>query len=83
VDANGKAGVPLPEQRRRKILELIQEEGSAKVVVLRNLFSVTDPAIRQDLDKLEEDGHVVRHHGGALKIYGRHTNLQGIQGDFG
>lgn len=55
----------LPEQRRRKILELIQEEGSAKVAVLKELFSVTEPTIRQDLDKLEEEGYVVRQHGGA------------------
>ena len=55
----------LPEQRRRKILELIQEEGSAKVATLKELFSVTEPTIRQDLDKLEEEGYVVRQHGGA------------------
>lgn len=55
----------LPDQRRRKILELIQEEGSAKVAALKELFSVTEPTIRQDLDKLEEEGYVVRQHGGA------------------
>ncbi len=56
----------LPEQRRRKILDLIQEEGHAKVADLKELFSVTEPTIRQDLDKLEEDGFVVRRHGGAF-----------------
>ncbi|MDR3211932.1 MAG: DeoR/GlpR family DNA-binding transcription regulator [Planctomycetota bacterium] len=56
----------LAEQRRRKILELIQEEGSAKVSYLKTLFSVTEPTIRQDLDRLELDGHVVRRHGGAF-----------------
>lgn len=56
----------LPEQRRRKILELIQEEGSAKVAYLKDVFSVTEPTIRQDLDKLEEEGYVVRRHGGAF-----------------
>lgn len=56
----------LPEQRRRKILELLQEEGSAKVAYLKDLFSVTEPTIRQDLDKLEEEGHLVRSHGGAF-----------------
>ncbi|MCD8138291.1 MAG: DeoR/GlpR family DNA-binding transcription regulator [Planctomycetaceae bacterium] len=55
----------LPDQRRRKILELIQEEGSAKVSHLKELFKVTEPTIRQDLDKLEEEGFVVRQHGGA------------------
>lgn len=56
----------LPEQRRRKILELLQEEGSAKVAYLKELFSVTEPTIRQDLDKLEEEGFLVRSHGGAF-----------------
>lgn len=55
----------LSEQRRQKILELIQEEGSAKVAHLKELFAVTEPTIRQDLDRLERDGHVVRQHGGA------------------
>ncbi len=56
----------LPEQRRRKILELLQEEGSAKVAYLKELFSVTEPTIRQDLGKLEEEGYLVRSHGGAF-----------------
>lgn len=56
----------LPEQRRRKILELIQEEGSAKVAQLKEIFLVTEPTIRQDLVKLEEEGHIVRQHGGAF-----------------
>lgn len=47
-------------------MELLQEEGSAKVAYLKDLFSVTEPTIRQDLDKLEEEGFVVRSHGGAF-----------------
>lgn len=55
----------LAEQRRQKILELIQEEGSARVKALSETFSVTEPTIRQDLEKLEADNHIVREHGGA------------------
>lgn len=55
----------LPEQRRREILRLIREEGAAKVTDLKELFNVTEPTIRQDLFKLEEEGHVVRQYGGA------------------
>jgi len=51
--------------RREKILELIKEDGSAKVVSLAKIFKVTEPTIRQDLEKLEEDGLVIREHGGA------------------
>jgi DeoR/GlpR family transcriptional regulator of sugar metabolism len=55
----------LPNQRRDKILELLKEDGSAKVVELAKLFKVTEVTIRQDLDKLEKDGLVVKEHGGA------------------
>jgi DeoR/GlpR family transcriptional regulator of sugar metabolism len=51
--------------RREKIFELIKEDGSAKVVSLAKIFKVTEPTIRQDLEKLEEDGMVIREHGGA------------------
>jgi DeoR/GlpR family transcriptional regulator of sugar metabolism len=54
------------EQRRLKILELIQEEGSARVKNLARIFSVTEPTIRQDLDKLDAEGLIVKEHGGAF-----------------
>ncbi|MBD2703581.1 DeoR/GlpR transcriptional regulator [Spirosoma sp. BT702] len=55
----------LANQRRDKILELLKEDGSAKVTELAKLFKVTEVTIRQDLDKLEKDGLVVKEHGGA------------------
>lgn len=55
----------LPHQRRNKILALLREDGHAKVVDLCRIFKVTEPTIRQDLAKLEEDGAIVREHGGA------------------
>jgi DeoR/GlpR family transcriptional regulator of sugar metabolism len=55
----------LSELRRLKILELLQEEGSARVSNLSKLFKVSEPTIRQDLEKLEEEGLVVKEHGGA------------------
>src|SRR5688572_9326521 len=56
----------IASQRREKILELIQEDGSAKVVDLAKIFKVTEVTIRQDLEKLEKDGLVNREHGGAF-----------------
>lgn len=56
----------LAVQRRRKILELLEEEGSARVSALSRLFNVSEPTIRQDLERLENDGFVVREHGGAF-----------------
>jgi DeoR/GlpR family transcriptional regulator of sugar metabolism len=56
----------LANQRREKILELLQEDGSAKVIDLAKIFKVTEVTIRQDLEKLEKDKLVVREHGGAF-----------------
>ena len=55
----------LPSQRKEKILELLQEDGSAKVADLARIFKVTEVTIRQDLEKLEREGLVVREHGGV------------------
>jgi DeoR/GlpR family transcriptional regulator of sugar metabolism len=55
----------LGETRRSKILEWLREEGSARVRDLAQAFSVSEVTVRQDLEKLEADGHVVREHGGA------------------
>jgi DeoR/GlpR family transcriptional regulator of sugar metabolism len=55
----------LPNQRRERILELIREDGSAKVVDLARLFKVTEVTIRQDLEKLEADDLIIKEHGGA------------------
>src|ERR1700744_5672043 len=56
----------LPNQRRDKILELLKEDGSAKVIDLARIFKVTEVTVRQDLEKLEKDGLVTREHGGAF-----------------
>ncbi|NQE63045.1 DeoR/GlpR family DNA-binding transcription regulator [Caulobacter sp. RHG1] len=55
----------LAEPRRMQILEWLQEEGSARVRELSEAFSVSEATIRQDLERLETDGHIVREHGGA------------------
>lgn len=55
----------LSEARRRKILDWLQEEGSARVRDLSSAFEVSEVTIRQDLERLEGEGHVTREHGGA------------------
>ena len=55
----------LPQQRREKILDLIREDGHAKVQQLSKIFKVTEVTIRQDLEKLEKEGFIEREHGGA------------------
>lgn len=56
----------MANQRREKILELIKEDGAAKVIDLAQIFKVTEVTIRQDLEKLEAENLVVREHGGAF-----------------
>lgn len=55
----------LQNQRRDKILELIREDGHAKVTELSRIFKVTEVTIRQDLEALEQEGFIIREHGGA------------------
>lgn len=55
----------LAEPRRKKILEWLQEEGSARVRDLSAAFDVSEATIRQDLERLESDGYITREHGGA------------------
>ena len=61
-----KNNMAVLNQRRIKILELIREDGHAKVQDLSKIFGVTDVTIRQDLETLEEMGYVQREHGGAF-----------------
>lgn len=61
----GRGSVFLSRARRQKILEWIQEEGSVRVRALADAFQVSDVTIRQDLERLEAEGHIAREHGGA------------------
>jgi DeoR/GlpR family transcriptional regulator of sugar metabolism len=56
----------LSEPRRRRILDWIQEEGSARVRELAVAFQVSEATIRQDLERLELEGQITREHGGAF-----------------
>lgn len=64
---DGATGQPqlLAEPRRMRILEWLQEEGSARVRDLSSAFGVSEATIRQDLERLDSDGYITREHGGA------------------
>jgi DeoR family transcriptional regulator of aga operon len=57
----------LVEERRRKIVDRLQERGRVTVDELVKLFRVSTVTIRGDLDALETAGALVRSHGGALQ----------------
>lgn len=63
--ANAGPGM-LSTIRRQRIIEWIEEEGSARVRDLAQAFEVTEATIRQDLERLEETGRITREHGGAF-----------------
>ena len=57
----------LAEQRRRKILELIEQKGQITVRELVERFAVSSVTARGDLDALCSEGMAIRSHGGAVR----------------
>ncbi|WP_027891013.1 DeoR/GlpR family DNA-binding transcription regulator [Calidithermus chliarophilus] len=53
------------EDRRRKIIELLEQKGSVLVEELAAEFGVSQVTVRKDLSELEERGLLHRTHGGA------------------
>jgi DeoR family transcriptional regulator, aga operon transcriptional repressor len=60
----------LVEERRRKILDLVEKQARVTVEELVKRFAVSAVTVRGDLDALSRSGAVVRSHGGALKRVG-------------
>ena len=56
----------LIEERRRRICELLLEEGRVTVEALATRFGTSQVTIRADLSALEAAGALMRTHGGAL-----------------
>jgi DeoR family transcriptional regulator of aga operon len=58
----------LSEERRRKILELVERDGRVMVRDLGRRFSTSLITIRKDLEYLHQRGLIHRAHGGALPV---------------
>lgn len=58
----------LNEERRRAILEILNQEGRVVVKDLAHRFSTSNVTIRSDLESLHRQGLVQRSHGGALPL---------------
>ncbi|RYI30401.1 DeoR/GlpR transcriptional regulator [Bacillus infantis] len=63
------------DDRRNKILELIQKQSKVKVTELSKLFGISEVTIRGDLDELERQGLLQRVHGGAISPYKNYYNM--------
>jgi len=58
----------LSEERRRKILDLVQRDGRVVVTDLARRFRTSLITIRKDLENLHQEGRIQRAHGCALPI---------------
>lgn len=58
----------LVAERHQKIVELVNEQKSIRVTELSQIFLKTEETIRRDLEKLENQGKLMRSHGGAVCV---------------
>lgn len=58
----------LAVERKRRILEILREHGQVEAKMLAQHLHVSLATIRRDLMELEQNGSLVRTHGGALAI---------------
>lgn len=59
----------LTEERYQYILNRLKQEGVVKSQELMKEMECSESTIRRDLDRLEEEGLLVRVHGGAKRVY--------------
>jgi DeoR family transcriptional regulator, aga operon transcriptional repressor len=57
----------LGEERRRKILQMVEKDGQVTITDLARRFKLSAVTIRADLDALSENGSIMRSHGGAVR----------------
>jgi DeoR/GlpR family transcriptional regulator of sugar metabolism len=57
----------LGEERRRKIVQLVERDGQVTITDLARRYDVSAVTIRADLDALSTSGLLLRSHGGALR----------------
>jgi len=61
--------------RQKKILEIIRQNGKTTVKELCNLFGMSIVTIRNDLSFLEDEGMILRVHGGAIAVQDKDERL--------
>ncbi len=61
----------LQTERRRQIVELVQQRGEISVADISKKFGVSDMTLRRDLRELDRAGLLRRVHGGAVNNLGR------------
>jgi len=56
-------------ERKKKILSILSEDSTTSVTQISELLNVSTVTIRNDLNSLQEDGLIIRTHGGASPSY--------------
>lgn len=59
----------LTEKRRRVILELLEREETVGLQEFMKALDASESTVRRDLSQLEDEGMLIRIHGGAKRIY--------------
>lgn len=59
----------LPDLRRKKLIDILTNDGGADVGSLADVLDVSPATIRRDLDLLQRHGHLKRIHSGAVLPY--------------
>lgn len=62
-------------QRKEKILEILNDQGQVKVADLSREFGISSITIRSDLADLEDKGLLFRVHGGAINSYKSYCDM--------
>ncbi|WP_338294696.1 DeoR/GlpR family DNA-binding transcription regulator [Planctobacterium marinum] len=63
------------QQRRRQIVSILELHGEQSVESLANQFTTSEVTIRKDLAALEQNGLVLRRHGGAILAPGESKEI--------
>ena len=63
------------EDRKKRIMDLLNREGKVKVVDLSRMFGISEVTIRNNLSELEAAGMLERIHGGAIITHHAYYNM--------
>lgn len=64
----------LPIERKKRIIEYIADNKPVRVISLSEEFDVTKETVRRDLEKLEQEGVLLRTYGGAVPVEEEHDD---------
>ena len=56
------------EERKREILKVLASQKKVKTLELSQLFNVSEPTIRRDISEMDQQGLLIRTHGGAMAL---------------